>query len=131
MVAGDIDEPRAGALAGEQRAHHLGVLGAPERPARQAERIDDVADEHDGFRLDAGQELIELARPGVPVAKVYIRQEQRSDSEPAGVPGICACHDPSLACTRRVAAPRLGPPCVGAVTVPLSVSYDLGPAGNT
>ncbi|HEY7996479.1 MAG TPA: hypothetical protein VIE14_06400, partial [Steroidobacteraceae bacterium] len=68
---------RAGALAREQRAHHLGVLGAPEGPPRQAQGIDDIAHEHDAVRLDVGEELIQFARPGVPVAEVYVRQEQR------------------------------------------------------
>jgi hypothetical protein len=65
VVAGDVDEAGPGALPGEQRAHHLRVLGAPVGAPRQAPGIDDVADEDDGLGLHACQELVELACAGM------------------------------------------------------------------
>jgi hypothetical protein len=51
--------------AREQRPHDLRVPGSPERAPGEARGIDDVPDEHDGFGLDAAQELIQLAHAGM------------------------------------------------------------------
>jgi hypothetical protein len=53
VVAWDVDEAGAGALTGEQRAHDLGVLRAPEEPSGHAQGVDDVTHEYDALGFHA------------------------------------------------------------------------------
>src|SRR5262249_38211681 len=72
MIAGDVHQTRSRTLTREQRAHDLSVRAGPEGAPREAERIADVADQHDAFGVDTVQELIELPDPRVPEAEMDV-----------------------------------------------------------
>jgi len=72
------------------------VFWAPEKAARHAERVDDVADEHDTFGVDALEKLIEFAGSGALETEMDIRQEQRPYLRPASTLGVAVGHVRSL-----------------------------------
>src|SRR5437660_8051886 len=92
VVAGNVNEPGAGSPPGEQRAHHLSVLRRPEEAPRETERIDNVADEHDAFGLDAVQELVQLTHPCTLEAEVNIGEKKRPRPRLAGTPATTIRH---------------------------------------
>ena len=113
MIAGNVDQPRARATFREERPNHVGVLVCPKESLSQAQRIDDVAGQHDLLGIDALQKLGQLANAGVFVAEMDIRQKQRTDF--AGSPELTYRH-----------APRVVGRCVVQMTARLSIFYVTG-----
>jgi len=64
VVPRNLDETGAGGLTSKQRTHDLGVLRTPEEAACHGQRVNDIADEDNGFGFDTLEKLVELARPG-------------------------------------------------------------------
>jgi len=92
VIARYVDEPRARALPREQRSQHLGMRGRPESPPREAQGVDDVADQHDALGLDAVQELVQFPRPRVRESEMNVRQEQRAHARSAAAYRLSARH---------------------------------------
>ena len=92
VIARYVDEARARALPREQGSQHLGMRGRPESPPREAQRVDDVADQHDALGLDALQELVQFPRPRVRESEMNVRQEQRAYARSAASYRLTARH---------------------------------------
>jgi len=75
----------------------LSVLRRPEEAPRETECIDNVADKHDAFGLDALQELVQLAHPRALEAKVNIRKKESAPPRLAGTPGTALRHSFQIA----------------------------------
>ncbi len=52
------------------------MVCGPEEALGQAQRVDDVTDEHDALRLDAVQEVTQLAHARMFEAQMNVREEQ-------------------------------------------------------
>ena len=73
--------------------------------SRETQRIDDVADQHDGLGLDAAQELVQFPRPRAPEAQVDVRQKQ-GPARSCRRARVTVCHGPSLAPSLELQRPQ-------------------------
>jgi hypothetical protein len=76
VVARNVEQACASAPFGEQQLHDARVGFGPKKPLAQAQRVDDVADENDGVRVDRLQEVSKFRGAGALEAKMNIREKQ-------------------------------------------------------
>lgn len=116
VIAGNVDQARAGTTLGQQRPDNVGVIGTPEEPLAQTEGVDDVTYQHDALGVDSLEKLRQLPHARSLVSKVDVGQEQRANFDGSSMAGLHT--------------PRVPKACVDQMTEGRSIFYVTEGCGN-
>src|SRR5437879_4047781 len=85
VVAGHVDDARAFARLAQELLHHVVMSLRPVPSRAQLPAVDDVADEIDGVRVVAAQEVEQPLGLAAAGAEMDIREEERTKSTDAAL----------------------------------------------